>query len=366
MKWQETKENLRIHASYLGMVVAGLTLIVAIAIWLTYFANTAKINMEIDEIRRVNSPVHQVTLAAEELRLLEGYLDESLLYQRKPNGERGQVIHSPKFNIDELFKAQNRAKVDLKYIHESKLQLMQYIGIIDGYLDPQNTELVLSDFRVGEIKSWRLRNYIDEDEANNYEQQVLLITRNFSEMSFNWPLVNTRALMFLLSEVKRDLQNVIAMNDLRLAELSVNMREIDVLVNNLKKDQKERYSFFEVDVLATNDGFRSASLQPVSIVRINTGDNEYVDLKLEMVNFQKMPELSAKSSRLLSYRSDELNQLPAEKRHLVNEFWGGLEQVRLIGLDKKLHVYISPPAIFSDKNTQSEMLSHLTTASAPL
>lgn len=33
MKWQETKENLRIHAtSYLGMVVAGLTLIVAIVI----------------------------------------------------------------------------------------------------------------------------------------------------------------------------------------------------------------------------------------------------------------------------------------------------------------------------------------------
>lgn len=67
--------------------------------------------MEIDEIRRVNSPVHQVTLAAEELRLLEDYLDESLLYQRKPNGERGQLIHSPKFNIDELFKAQNRAKM---------------------------------------------------------------------------------------------------------------------------------------------------------------------------------------------------------------------------------------------------------------
>ncbi|KJY89386.1 hypothetical protein TW84_12595 [Vibrio neptunius] len=369
MTFEEIKNKLKGHAKSVAVAVLGGLSAIAIPVWQIYFVETSDINVEIEEIRRVNADTYRVALATEELRLLIPYIDESLFYEVEPNGNRGDKIRYPTFDVNTLIEAYDSAKVDLKNIAETKRQLSRYITTIDAYLDPENNEFLLTEFRVGEMKSWGLSNYIDDDEAVYYERQVLSITRNYSGMTFktgSGPALNVPALKFLLSDVKEDLQEVIEENDTTLENLRDNMRGIDAQLAKIQGEQQGLYSFFEVDIVATNNGRASASLRPVGMVRVNISGNNYVDIKLELVDFQNSSELPPSSTRLLTYRSNELHQMPVEDRNLVNAFWGSTGQARLINLDTKHQVYSSKPTAFADNSNQKILFDQLKKAAASI
>ncbi|MFW7522949.1 hypothetical protein ACODM8_02245 [Vibrio ostreicida] len=369
MDWRHIKGILRTHAKSVSLTVVGGVSALMIPVWQIYFVETSDINVEIGEIRRINSDHYQVALATEELQLLTPYIDEDLFYGLEFNGERGDRIRYPTFDVGTLERAYNSAKVDLKNIAQTKRQLSQHIMTIDAYLDPENRESLLTEFRVGEMKSWGLKNYIDGDEAVYYEHQVLSITRNYSDMTFQrgkGPALNVPALKFLLSDVKEDLQEVITTNDATLEKLRDNMRGIDAQLAKIKREQQELYSFFELDAVATNIGRASTSLRPIGMVRVNISDNNYVDVKLEMIDFQELSEIPASSTRLLSYRSQELHQMPVEDRNLVNAFWGSTGQARLLNLDTKMQVYSSNPTAFAYNSNQKVLFDHLKKAAASL
>ena len=369
MNFESLKAKIKQHARSLGLAVAGAVSAAAIPVWQIYFVEQADVDVEIAEIRRINSDSFHVPLATEELQLLSPYIPEELFFEFDANGEQGDRIRFPTFTVNTLVQAFESAKQDLKNIAETKALLEHYIATINTYLDPKDTEHSLTEFRVGEMKGWALSNYIDDDEAQYYQQQVLSITRNYAEMSFKpgkGPSLNVPALEFLLSDVKEDLQEVITSNDFRLEKLRDNIRGIDAQLTKIKREQQELYSFFEVDVVATNNGRASTSLRPVAMVRVNISDNNYVDLKLRMLNYQEQSELTPASTKLLHYRSEELHLFPVEDRMLANTFWGSTGHARLLNLDTKHQVYVSNRIAFADNTNQKVMFDRLKEAAASL
>ena len=369
MNVEKIKETLHSHIKAIGVTVVGLLSAAAIPIWQIYFVETSDIDVEIGEIRRMHSGDYRVSLNTEELKLLIPYIDEALFYELEPNGKRGDRILYPTFRVDTLIRAYDSAKVDLKNIAETKRQLLQYIDTINAYLDPANFDFPLTEFREGEMKSWGLSNYIDDDEADYYEHEVLSITRDYSSMIFQTakaPKLNVPALEFLLTDVKEDLGEVIATNDVTLEKLRNNLRGIDAQLNKIQAQQQDLYSYFEVDVVATNNGRASAALRPIGMVRVNISESHYVDVKLDMLDFQSSSELPPSSTRLIRYRSAELHQMPAEDRNLVNAFWGTTGQARLLNLDTKRHVYASNPTPFADNSNRKVLFDQLKKAAASL
>lgn len=369
MGLQNIKESLRQHAKSVGIATVGIISAAAIPVWQIYFVETPDIHIEISEIRRINSSTYRVPLGTEELRHLIPYIDENLFYETTPKGERGDRIQYPTFDVETLLSAYESAKLDLKNIAETKQQLEKYIATIDAYLDPSNHAYLLTEFRVGEMKSWGLSHYIDDDEAHYYEQEVLEITRNYSDMKFNakkTPVFNIPALKFLLSDLKEDLQDVISTNDHRLEKLKDNLRGLDAQLNTIKKEQRDMYSYYEVDAIATNSGRASDSFRSIGMLRVNISANNYVDVHLDMMNFQQNSELEPASTKMLRYRSDELYQLPVEDRTLVNTFWGSTGQVRLLNLDTRHHVYVSNPITFANNGNHKSLFDHLKKVAASL
>ncbi|GLT19146.1 hypothetical protein GCM10007938_29280 [Vibrio zhanjiangensis] len=369
MNLENIKQTLRTHIKSIGVATIGLFSATAVPIWQIYFVETSDIEIEIGEIRRIHSNDYRVALSTEELQLLKPYIDEELFYEIEPNGERGDRIRYPSFDVDTLIQAYEKAKIELKNIAETKRQLSHYIDTIDAYLATDNLEFQLIEFRVGEMKSWGLSNYIDDDEAAYYEHEVLSITRNYSDMTFKSgeaPRLNAPALAFLLSDVKEDLLEVITTNDMTLEKLRDSMRGIDAQINKIQRDQQDLYSYFEVDVVATNNGRASAALRPIGLIRVTISSNNYVDINLEMDEFQTSSELPPSSTRLIRYHSFELHQMPVEDRNLVNAFWGTTGQARLLNLDTKRQVYASKPTVFADKSSRKVLFDQLKKSAASL
>ena len=369
MSIENIKQRLHSHIKPIGVAVIGFLSAAAIPIWQIYFVETSDIEIEIGEIRRIHSDDYRVALSTEELQLLKPYIDEELFYEVEANGERGDKIRYPTFDVDTLNQAYQKAKIDLKNIAETKRQLSHYIETIDAYLTTDNHEFQLVEFRVGEMKSWGLSSYIDDNEAAYYEHELLSITRNYSDMTFKSgkaPKLNVPALEFLLSDLKEDLLEVIATNDVRLDKLRDNMRGIDVQLNKIQSEQRDLYSYFEVDAVATNNGRVGAALRPIGLMRATIHGNNYVDIKLEMLDFQTSSELPPSSTRLVRYRSFELHQMPVEDRNLANAFWGTTGQARLLNLDTKRQVYASKATTFADKSNRKILYDQLKKSAASL
>ncbi|MEI8632832.1 hypothetical protein P4S72_14120 [Vibrio sp. PP-XX7] len=181
------------------------------------------------------------------------------------------------------------------------LNIHRYIATIDAYLDPKDHEHELTEFRVSEMKQWTLSNYIDDSEAHYYEQQVLQITRNYSQLKFTGkkqPKFNLPALNFLLTDVKEDLNEVTDKDNQRLEQLRDNLRGIESQLNQLKTEKYNQYSYLIIDAIVTNTGRASTSLRPVALIRVQLSESNYVDVQLTMENYQNNAELSQPQHKL--------------------------------------------------------------------
>jgi hypothetical protein len=369
MNFESLKQTLKKHSRSVGLAIVGAISAAAIPVWQIYFVEQADVDIEVSAIQRVNSDHFRVPLATEELQLLKPYIPEELFFEFDSNGIRGDKIRYPTFNVRTLELAFDNAKQDLKNIAETKALLEQYIATIDAYLDPNDKTHLLTEFRIGEMKEWSLSHFIDDDEAHYYEKQVLTITRNYAQMDFHpkdGPALNVPALKFLLSDVKEDLTEVILSNDHRLEKLRDNIRSIEAQLSKIKHEQLALYSYFEVEVVATNNGRASISLRPVAMIRVRISDHNYVDVQLKMEDYQSQSELTPASTKLLHYRSEAVYHFPIEDQKLVNTFWGSTGRARLFNLDTKQKIYVSNEIAFADNGNQKLMFDRLKEAAVSL
>ncbi|MDK2593935.1 hypothetical protein [Pseudoalteromonas obscura] len=351
-------KNLKtVMLSILGVAGAAI-----VPIWQIYFVETSEVVIEVASINRNDSPQFKVSLDTDELALLEPYIPESQLYEYNRLGERGDKIDYPEFSIGTLFSAYDKAKQDLKNIANTKANLQKSIERIDAYLDPNNLNYPLIEFRVSELKSWDLSNFIDDAEAKYFENQVLTITRNYSQMDFNQdsePNINLAALKFLLNEVKEDITDVIGESSMRHERLRDDIRNIETQLQKLKAQQVNHHTYFTVEVVASNAGRVSTSLRPLALMRVQISDNNYVDIRLKMQRYTEQAELQPSSTNILHFRSGELNSFPKEDQSLINTFWGSTGRVRLYAMDTKHNVFTSNQIAFVDNRNQKFILDKL-------
>jgi hypothetical protein len=355
------RQKLKDHGKTVALGVAGVISAAFIPIWQIYFVETSDVMIEIAAISRIESTQYKVLLDTDELMLLAPYIPESLLFEFDNTGGKGDRIDYPTFTLAVLIGAYDKAKQDLKNISVTKANLLRRINTIDLFLDPTNTEYELTEFRLSQLKEWDLRNYIDDAEAEYYEQQVLAITRSYSTIKFenDQPKINTLALAFLLKDVKEDIFDVIQSSDIRLEGLRDNIRSIETQLDKLKYVQLNQYTYFKVDVVASNTGRISTSLRPLALMRVQISDDNYVDIRLMMEDYKEQGELQPSSTNIIHYRSGEIHSFPKEDQSLVNTFWGSTGRVRLFSLDTKHNVFTSNQIAFVDNLNQKVMIDKL-------
>ncbi len=354
----------KIKSHLKGLVLGGLGVVsaAAVPVWQIYFVETSEVAIEVTSISRIESDHFKVALDTDELQMLEPYIPENLLYEFNHLGQRGDKIDFPEFSLATLFTAYDKAKQDLKNISITKTKLQQSIERIDAYLDPANQQYPLDEFRVSELKSWDLSNHIDDAEAQYFENQVLAITRDYSQMEFNAqaePALNLSALAFLLNDVKEDITDVIRESNNRHERLRDDICNIETQLQKLKGQQFEQNTFFTVDAVVSNSGRASTSLRPLALMRVQISDNNYVDIRLEQQRYSEQSELLPSSTNMLSYRSLELYSFPSEDQALINTFWGSTGRVQMYAMDTQQNVFSSNQIAFVDNRNQKVILDKL-------
>lgn len=312
-----------------------------------------QLHVEIEALTRVQVRDYRIELDSPELEFLAQFI------------ESGTVLPSqtadlkPGYSIETLTEALARAEAKKRTMSESIATLKGHIQTIQRYLDHTNPDAMLANFRISEMKQWDLRRYIDEEEAANYEKHVLLITRNYSEMAVRWPSLNLRALEFLLTDVKSDLQSVVdnIQSQVRLIESQL-PAAIDALATQ-RRLYDEKHSYFEILALAENRSLLNANLSAIGLVKVNTDDGRHVDIEVEVVDMKETVVIPAGGSKQVRYKSALLAGLEEEKRQVINALWNEQHQARLINLDNHLRVYTSVPTSFSDQSHREKALEHL-------
>lgn len=352
--------HLRLKAVLLALF--GLMSAAAIPLWQLYFVDVAEIDLELVSIERITSDKFKVTLDTDELMLLEPYITEQELYEYDERGVRGDKIHYPEFPLSTLTNAFNKARVHLKNISATKLTLTKYIKQIDGYLSPTDLRYSLVEFRISQLKLWDLSSYIDDAEAAYYQEQLLALTRDYSQLSFDQqgePLINFASLRFLLIDVREDIVDVMNENDRRLEILRDNIRSIENQLQQMGEQQLSNHTYFRVEAVASNSGRGSTSLRPVALLRLEIGRDNYVDIPLRMEKTKRQAELQPGSNQVIYYYSVDLDSFPDQDQGLLNTFWGSTGQVRLFNIDTEHRVYTSNQIAFAGNLNQKLILNKL-------
>lgn len=361
-------QKLKQHARALVISVLGIVSAAIIPLWQIYFVQTSDVMIEVASISREKSSDFMVQLDTDELLLLAPYIPEALLYEYNHLGQRGDKIEYPEFSMHTLFLAYEKAKQDLKNIAITKANLQRHIARIDAYLDPENREFVLVEFRVKELKGWDLSNYIEDAEAAFYEKQLLAITRSYLQMKFRdqhaEPEINQAALIYLLKDVREDIEEVIHESNMRHGKLRDNIRNIESQLYKLSEQQRNQHTFFTVEVVASNTGRVSTSLRPLALMRVQISDTNYVDIRLQLQDYTERAELQPSSTNILHFHSAEIRDFPKEDQTLINTFWGSTGRVRLYAIDTKHNIFASNPIAFADNRNQKLIVDKLKESAA--
>ncbi|MGF1715382.1 hypothetical protein [Photobacterium chitinilyticum] len=355
-------KRLAIKSKAVWLTLSGVITALSVPAWQYYVVEQANVSIEIVKIERKQRDGVQFSLDSEELKLLEPYIPALFLYEASDLGGRGDKRISPSFELSILEKAFKKATRELKLISVKQLQLDKYISELSQFIDPTNKIKKLTEFRVSDFRLWSLGSYIDDIEAKYYEDQVLALTRNYSQLTFDelhQPKINTTALRYLLLDVREDLSDAISASEKQQNRLRNNIRSIERQLSALRQQFEQQYSYFVVEVIASNRGRSDTTLYSMGLLRIVFSDNNYVDINLTLNESYQHADLPASGTETYYYRSESLMDLTAQERKLVNSYWGSRGEVQIYLLDTQQQVYSSKPAPFVGNIKQKAMLDLL-------
>ncbi len=362
MQNKEAKEKIKANLKKVVMAIIGTLSAGAIPVWQIYFVETSDVTVEISSITRNESDSANIELATDELEQLELYIPVTLLYEYDKQGKRGDKLDFPKFSISILLKAFDKAKQDIKNIADTNNALRGYQAQIDKFIQQIDPDYQLQEFRIANLKSWNLNRYIEDKEAAYYETQLLAITRNYSSMKFTddgIPVIDLDAIKSLLVDVDEELEEVSADNIARLNRLRDDIRSIESQLDKLKQSQSEKYSYFSIEVVVSNDGRASTSMRPLALMRVQISEDNYADVNLLMDNYKENAELAAASTKIIRYTSDQLITFPKEDQRMVNNFWRSTAWFRVYTMDTSQHVFTSNRVAFADNLNQKVIFDRL-------
>ncbi|CAG8999214.1 MAG: hypothetical protein CENE_01183 [Candidatus Celerinatantimonas neptuna] len=350
------------HTKALVIGILGTLSAAAIPIWQIYFVDVSNLETSIGAIRLIHPSDIQVSLDTAPLDLLEPYIPEELRYKYDQQGHRADKLEYPKFKLSQLDQAYQLAQAELLDQSDTNAKLQSHIKTINEFLSPTDLEHRLTEFRVSTLRSWNLSNYIDDIEANYYQQQVLKLTRDYATLHFTkhgQPLIHQTALAFLLQDLKEDLQDATRQTNHRLNLLRDNIHNIGSQLARIKQQQLTDNSYFEIEQIVSNVGRASTSFQPQAMLRVSFGGANHENIRLSMRDYQRNAEIPAATTRLISYHSAALKELQPSERRLLLALWGTRGDARLLTMDTQGTIYITPPKAFLDNQDNKQLLDQL-------
>ncbi|WP_462170605.1 hypothetical protein [Pseudoalteromonas xiamenensis] len=157
----------------------------------------------------------------------------------------------------------------------------------------------------------------------------------------------------ITNELEETRKGQISLNE-KFSKLS---EEIDSYIQDLNSKNSKYY----ITASITNSGNASVSIKRPGLFRVYIGSGNYVDLKLEIPrdSYKEVAQINERATRLITFNSKKLSELPSEDRKLVNQYWGKNVNGVIFVIDSLSNVESSELTPFSDALYQKQIYDKL-------
>jgi hypothetical protein len=108
----------------------------------------------------------------------------------------------------------------------------------------------------------------------------------------------------------------------RYTALQTQLPSAERRLEELKNELDEKKGFFQVTAILNNSGRKSVSIRQLALLRVYIGKGNYVDIRLNLVDYQSSAEVPAGGTRIAVFESDLLEQFTQGDRSLAENYWG--------------------------------------------
>jgi hypothetical protein len=295
----------------LGGLLGGLVTAFAVPAWQTYVVETPRLKIEINSITRKDPP------------------DTTLVDLRQYPG------------LQKVFQDAS------PYLRED----MQQIGRVDqAMLNAQRAIDTLTS-RIGAMKT--AEKSFDSLRAEDltlgkvHDLNVPLnreVGVNPNEFDTATKQKNSQYFSELLTRFKQSYQDDLNTSEDRLNSFQTPLpAAISVL-----KDIKQSRMTISVAVALTNSGRTSVSIIEQALMRVYIGRGNYVDLDLDVIDYEKAADIAPNGTRILSLQSNQISQLPKSDQDLIGRYWDQSEPAIVFVEDIFGTVHSSNPVPFAE------------------
>lgn len=329
------------HKIGISGILLGTAIALAVPLWSTYLVETPNLNVDVTSIARDIAPNSGIILgASEELSFLEEFTRTSAISRLI----RDEPDYSGKkrFNSDELLDLLDRAKEEFRGLTEKIENNKKNVERVSA-LTPTELSFSMVSSLNRPLPS-RLEVEVDRDTFRTNRADISGKKTYFMDLRDKFEASYTEILE----------SNVAAYQDLS-SKIPSATREIEKIQERLQKFN----SFFKVSAVVSNSGRASSSLKQQALMRVYIGSRNYVDLELEMQEYQKVAQISEYGAKIVTYYSDQISSFPEEDQKLINTYWGQSVPAVLFQEDITSRVVTSNEITFSEGLNEKMVIDRL-------
>jgi hypothetical protein len=342
------------HGALTGLIglVLGIILGIGMPIWQTYWVETPRLGVEIYAIdRAVQEGARIAALDDDALSILTGGRQAQASIYESSALARALDLHSAGasrqggFTPAELGERLNSVKAEQRAlpqrIEERQRQLRDAESITPERIVLQDVNRL--NFLLPSSQEFAATASIGGASPDDLEKRRKAVEHFKSEFRKR-----------LEESQKRytDLQTQIPIAERRLAEL--------------KQDLEDRKGYFQITAVLNNSGRKSVSVRQLGLLRVYIGKGNYVDVKLNLQDYQKGAEVAPNGTRIATFHSDLLETFEDTDKSLVRNYWGQSVQGVLFIEDISGVIHSSPSISFAKGLYIKELYNRLTTEASKL
>lgn len=290
------------HAALTGLIglLFGTVLGVGVPIWQNYWVDASKLSVEIYAIERQVPENARIPADDESLTVLSRIPPHSSLEERLSQGalRTDRALSRGGYTPKEAAELLSRAKSELKGLPEKVQERTRQLREVESV---SSDKLSLSEVT-------RLNTLVQSYEASP----------TFSAPTAEGKAEREKAAEYFRTEYAKRLEEL----QKRYTELQMQLPTAERRIEELKKDLEDKKSFFQITAILNNAGRKSISARQLALLRVYIGKGNYVDLKLNLKDYQTTAEVAANGTRIAVFSSDLLEAFTDADRVLIGTYWG--------------------------------------------
>jgi hypothetical protein len=351
---------------------------IGIPIWREYFVTKSKLTVEINSIER--NIVDKVQIDLREYEDLNRLYVEFLDFSEPSNSTYSVSMRPPTapVNVVRSLPPAVRSGTTVfssssnKYINPKDTGILENIEQLDSVFQYLKKQFDGLPQKIEQAKKYLfdlegiLPDDFTEKTARKFFSSVSpsIVSQypiGFSFSDFLDPKTRDNAYAELVKHYKNEL-TFLEDRQKRLQPPYFNMQDAKETIDKIKKDLVENRSKFFISVSLVNSGRLNTSIKVPAILRVYIAKGTYVNLELQM--YSGTSEVPPNSTKVVSFRSSEISQLPEDGRNLINSYWKNNVYCTLFLEDVRAEIYRSNPIVFSSGVYQKIIYDRLANAAA--